>query len=46
MAMCLAGILKSPIVQPPTRLPVGVELEAIKNALSDAGMLTREAAYG
>jgi 4-hydroxy-tetrahydrodipicolinate synthase len=43
MAMYLAGILKSPAVQPPTRLPVEAELEAIKDALSDAGMLKREA---
>jgi 4-hydroxy-tetrahydrodipicolinate synthase len=43
MAMYLAGILKSPTLQPPTRLPVEAELEAIKNALSDAGMLKREA---
>jgi 4-hydroxy-tetrahydrodipicolinate synthase len=42
MAMCLAGILKSPAVQPPTRLPVEAELEAIKDALSDAGMLKRK----
>jgi 4-hydroxy-tetrahydrodipicolinate synthase len=44
MAMCLAGILKSPTVQPPTRLPVDAELEAIKDALSNAGMLKRETA--
>jgi 4-hydroxy-tetrahydrodipicolinate synthase len=44
MAMYLAGILKSPAVQPPTRLPVGTELEAIKDALSNAGMLMRETA--
>ena len=43
MAMYLAGILKSPTVQPPTRLPVEAELEAIKNALGGAGMLKREA---
>jgi 4-hydroxy-tetrahydrodipicolinate synthase len=44
MAMYLAGILKSPDVQPPTRLPTGAELDAIKTALSAAGMLKREAA--
>jgi 4-hydroxy-tetrahydrodipicolinate synthase len=44
MAMYLAGILKSPAVQPPTRLPAEAELEAIKAALGDAGMLKREAA--
>jgi len=44
MAMYLAGILKSPIVQPPTRLPEGAELQAIKDALRNVGMLKREAA--
>ena len=44
MAMYLAGILKSPAVQPPTKLPTGAELESIKAALSVAGMLKREAA--
>lgn len=44
MAMYLAGILKSPEVQPPTKLPTGAELEAIKTALSAAGLLKREAA--
>jgi 4-hydroxy-tetrahydrodipicolinate synthase len=44
MAMYLAGILKSPAVQPPTRLPGGAELQAIKDALDAAGMLKREAA--
>jgi 4-hydroxy-tetrahydrodipicolinate synthase len=43
MAMYLAGILKSPRVQPPTRLPEGAELETIKTALRNAGMLKREA---
>jgi 4-hydroxy-tetrahydrodipicolinate synthase len=42
MAMYLAGRLKSPIVQPPTRLPEGAELQAIKDALKAAGLLTRE----
>ena len=45
MAMFIAGILKSPTVQPPTRLPTGAELEAIKDALSGAGMLKREAVF-
>jgi 4-hydroxy-tetrahydrodipicolinate synthase len=44
MAMYLAGILKSPAVQPPTRLPLGAELTAIEDALRAAGMLKREAA--
>jgi 4-hydroxy-tetrahydrodipicolinate synthase len=44
MAMYLAGIVKSPAVQPPTRLPAGAELQAIKDALRDAGMLQKEAA--
>jgi 4-hydroxy-tetrahydrodipicolinate synthase len=43
-AMYLAGILKSPIVQPPTRLPDGAELQAIKDAVRNAGMMRREAA--
>jgi 4-hydroxy-tetrahydrodipicolinate synthase len=43
-AMYLAGILKAPTVQPPTRLPTGAELQAIKDALRDAGMLRKEAA--
>jgi len=42
MAMYLAGRLKSPIVQPPTRLPEGAELQAIKDALKGAGLLQRE----
>lgn len=42
MAMYLAGRLKSPIVQPPIRLPEGAELQAIKDALRGAGMLQRE----
>ena len=42
MAMYLAGRLKSPIVQPPTRLPEGAELQAIKDALRGAGLLQRE----
>jgi hypothetical protein len=43
MAMYLAGRLKSPIVQPPTRLPEGAELQVIKDALKGAGLLMREA---
>jgi 4-hydroxy-tetrahydrodipicolinate synthase len=44
MAMYLAGILKSPTVQPPTQLPTGAELQAIKDALRNAGIMRREAA--
>jgi dihydrodipicolinate synthase/N-acetylneuraminate lyase len=44
MAMYLAGFLKSPAVQPPTKLPTGAELKAIETALRAAGMLKREAA--
>jgi 4-hydroxy-tetrahydrodipicolinate synthase len=44
MAMYLAGIFKSPTVQPPTKLPVGAELEAIKEAVRNAGLVRREAA--
>jgi 4-hydroxy-tetrahydrodipicolinate synthase len=44
MAMYLAGILKSPAVQPPTRLPIGAELQAIEEAVRAAGMLQRAAA--
>ena len=44
MAMYLAGVLKSPAVQPPTRLPEGAELQAIRQALDEAGMLQRRAA--
>lgn len=44
MAMYLAGILKSPAVQPPTQLPTGAELKAIEAAVHDAGMLRRAAA--
>jgi 4-hydroxy-tetrahydrodipicolinate synthase len=44
MAMYLAGILKSPAVQPPTRLPLGAELRAIEEAVRAAGMLQRAAA--
>jgi 4-hydroxy-tetrahydrodipicolinate synthase len=44
MAMYLAGILKSPAVQSPTRLPTGAELQAIEDAVRAAGMLARAAA--
>jgi 4-hydroxy-tetrahydrodipicolinate synthase len=44
MAMYLAGIPKSPAVQPPTRLPSGAELTVIEEALRAAGMLKRAAA--
>ncbi|RAI44868.1 dihydrodipicolinate synthase family protein [Rhodoplanes roseus] len=44
MAMYLAGILKSPRVQPPTRLPEGDELKAIEAAVRNAGLLQRAAA--
>jgi 4-hydroxy-tetrahydrodipicolinate synthase len=44
MAMYLAGILKSPVVQPPTRLPSGAALQAIKAALREVGMLPHKAA--
>jgi 4-hydroxy-tetrahydrodipicolinate synthase len=44
MAMYLSGVLKSPTVQPPTRLPESAELAAIKQALGQAGMLQRDAA--
>lgn len=44
MAMYLAGIMKSPTVQPPIRLPQGPELQAIKDALQGAGMLRLQAA--
>lgn len=44
-AMMLSGRLKSNVVRAPTRPPEGAELEAIRSALANAGMLiTREAA--
>ena len=43
-AMALAGILKSPTVQPPIRLPEGAELEAIRKAVAGAGLMRMEAA--
>jgi 4-hydroxy-tetrahydrodipicolinate synthase len=39
MAMSLAGIIKSPTVQPPTRLPEGAALKAIEDAVKGAGFL-------
>jgi 4-hydroxy-tetrahydrodipicolinate synthase len=44
VAMELAGILKSSRVQPPTRLPEGATFEAIKDAVTKAGLLQRKAA--
>ena len=44
MAMYLAGRMKSPLVQPPTRPPGDDEVEAIRRALDDAGLLRRAAA--
>ena len=44
MAMYLAAIIKSPAVQPPTNLPTGTELQAIKDAVRNAGLMQREAA--
>ena len=44
MAMYLAGILKSPAVQPPTNLPTGADLQVIKDAVRNAGLMQREAA--
>ena len=44
MAMYLAGRMKSPLVQPPTRPPGDDEIETIRRALDDAGLLRRAAA--
>jgi 4-hydroxy-tetrahydrodipicolinate synthase len=44
VAMELAGILKSSRVQPPTRPPEGATFEAIKDAVTKAGLLQRKAA--
>ncbi len=44
MAMMLSGRMGPTTVQPPIAMPTGAELEAIKRALEDAGMLRREAA--
>ncbi len=43
IAMYYAGILKSTRVQPPTRLPQGAALDAIKEAVRKAGLLKVEA---
>ena len=44
MAMYMAGILKSPRVQPPTLAPDAAALKAIEDALKGAGLLKRQAA--
>jgi 4-hydroxy-tetrahydrodipicolinate synthase len=44
MAMSLAGIIKSPTVQPPTRLPEGAALKTIEDAVKGAGFLHKAAA--
>jgi 4-hydroxy-tetrahydrodipicolinate synthase len=44
VAMQFAGILNSSRVQPPTRLPEGAALEAIRDAVTKAGLLQRKAA--
>lgn len=44
MAMVLAGILASPVVRPPIRPPQGADLDAIRKALANAGMLKKDAA--
>ena len=44
LAMSLAGIIKSPTVQPPTRLPEGAALKAIEDAVKGAGFLRKAAA--
>jgi 4-hydroxy-tetrahydrodipicolinate synthase len=44
LAMSLAGIIKSPTVQPPTRLPEGAALKAIEDAVKGAGFLHKAAA--
>src|ERR1700751_3163056 len=44
MAMFLAGIFKSPAVQPPTRQPSAAEIDAIKAALREVCLLGKEAA--
>lgn len=43
-AMFLAGILKSPLVRRPTRVPEGTVAKGIEEAVRRAGMLTKEAA--
>jgi 4-hydroxy-tetrahydrodipicolinate synthase len=44
VAMQLAGILKSARVQPPTRLPEGATLAAIRDTVEKAGLLQLKAA--
>jgi 4-hydroxy-tetrahydrodipicolinate synthase len=43
-AMFLAGILKSPLVRRPTRVPEGAPAKAIEEAVRTAGMLAKAAA--
>ena len=43
-AMMLAGRLHSAVVQPPTKPPSDAEVALIRQALNDAGMLSRQAA--
>ena len=43
-AMVLSGGMRSAVVQPPIRQPDGEELETIRQALDEAGMLVRQAA--
>ncbi len=43
-AMMLAGRFRSDTVRPPIRKPEGAELEQIRRALDDAGMLLKQAA--
>ena len=43
-AMFLAGLLKSPLVRRPTRVPGGAAAKAIEEAVRKAGMLVKEAA--
>ncbi len=43
-AMALAGIIRDGTVRPPTHEPSAKELDAIRSALSHAGLLKREAA--
>jgi 4-hydroxy-tetrahydrodipicolinate synthase len=43
-AMALAGIIREPIVRPPTHAPSADELEAIRRALAHAGLTGKAAA--
>jgi 4-hydroxy-tetrahydrodipicolinate synthase len=43
-AMALAGIIRESTVRPPTHEPNARELDAIRSALSHAGLLKRAAA--